>query len=116
MIRLFSSVRTTIPFGVIGALMLLSGCSGMPQKQENELPAQYPAESVVRDDITYPIDIYAPWEGFNRGMYRFNAGFDRYVFLPVVGAYAAVMPNVAEDAVSNFFNNIFRNINIRTSI
>lgn len=116
MTRLFSSVRFAIPFGIIGALMLLAGCSGMPQKQAGELPAQHSVDDVVRDDVTYAIDIYDPWEGFNRGMYRFNAGFDRYVFLPVVGAYATVMPDFAEDGVSNFFNNIFELTNLTNSI
>lgn len=96
--------------------MLLSGCSAIPEKQAGELPAQHTIESVVRDDVTYAIDVYDPWEGFNRGMYRFNAGFDRYIFLPIVGAYSTVMPDVLEDGVSNFFNNLFEITNLTNSI
>ena len=54
----------------------------------------------------YPIDIYDPWEGFNRGVYKFNAQFDRYVYLPVVNAYEFVLPEFATQGVSNFFNNL----------
>ena len=93
-------IRCILLSGVIGGLILLSGCSALPEKHANESPAQYPVDSVVRDDVTYPIDVYDPWEGFNRGMYRFNAGFDRYIFLPVVNTYAAVTPDVIEDGVS----------------
>jgi len=109
-------IRCILLSGVIGGLILLSGCSALPEKHANEIPAQHPVDSVVRDDVTYPIDVYDPWEGFNRGMYRFNAGFDRYIFLPVVGAYTTVMPDVAEDGVSNFFNNLFEITNLINSI
>lgn len=108
--------RRTLFAAIIGSLTMLSGCSGMPEKQAGETPAQHPVDSVVRDDVTYPIDVYDPWEGFNRGMYRFNAGFDRYIFLPVVGAYAAVTPDPLEDSISNFFNNLFEITNLTNSI
>ena len=100
----------------IGSLSLVSGCSGLPTKKAGELPAQHSVDTVVRDDVTYAIDVYDPLEGFNRGMYRFNAGFDRYIFLPVVGAYATVLPDPVEDSVSNFFNNIFELHNLANNI
>ena len=53
-----------------------------------------------------PINVEDPWEGFNRGAYRFNTEFDRWVFLPVVRGYEFVVPDPAEQAVSNFFNNL----------
>jgi phospholipid-binding lipoprotein MlaA len=113
--KIFLFHRVLFP-AIIGSLILLSGCSAIPEKQAGETPAQHPVDSVVREDISYPIDVYDPWEGFNRGMYRFNAGFDRYVFLPVVGAYAAVMPDPVEDSISNFFNNLFEITNLSNSI
>lgn len=90
----------------ICSLMLLTACSSVPEKQDGELPAMHTVESVVKEDVTYSIDVYDPWEGLNRGIYRFNAGFDHYVFLPIVGAYSTIMPDFAEDGVSNFMNNI----------
>lgn len=47
-----------------------------------------------------------PLEPFNRRMYRFNAQFDRWVFLPAVNGYRLVMPDFAEKGVSNFFDNL----------
>ena len=37
------------------------------------------------------------WEGFNRGVYKFNAQFDRYVYLPVVRAYDFVDDGLEAD-------------------
>ena len=88
------------------SLMMLTACSSAPVKQANELPAQHAIESVIKSDVTYAIDVYDPWEGMNRGIYRFNASFDNYVFLPVVGAYTTIMPNFAEEGVTNFFSNL----------
>lgn len=90
----------------ICSLMVLTACSSANVKQADELPAMHTVESVVKEDTTYAIDVYDPWEGMNRGIYRFNAGFDRYVFLPVVGAYTTIMPDFAEDGVTNFFSNL----------
>ena len=94
----------------------LLGCSALPEKSANETPALHPIDSVVRDEVSYPIDVYDPWEGFNRGMYRFNAGFDRYVFLPVVSAYALLTPDIVENSISNFFNNLFELNNLGNAI
>jgi ABC-type transporter lipoprotein component MlaA len=69
-------------------------------------PAMRPVESVVRPGIRFVIDVYDPIEGFNRGVYKFNAKFDEYIFLPVVSGYEAVMPDFFEDRISNFFSNV----------
>jgi phospholipid-binding lipoprotein MlaA len=60
-------------------------------------PASLEGTIVAADD---------PLEGFNRQMFRFNAQFDRWVFLPAVNGYRFVMPDVAEKGVSNFFDNL----------
>jgi phospholipid-binding lipoprotein MlaA len=108
--------RIIIQFSVASAVLLISACSSVPEKQENEIPAQHSVENVVKQDVTYAIDVYDPIEGFNRGMYRFNAGFDKYIFLPIVSAYETVMPDIAQDGVSNFFNNIFEITNFTNSV
>ena len=55
----------------------------------------------------YPLaSVPDPWEGFNRSIYKFNTQFDRYVYLPVVRGYEYVMPDMVEQGVSNFFNNL----------
>lgn len=47
-----------------------------------------------------------PWEGVNRVIFRFNEQVDRYVAKPVAKAYQAVTPQVVDNAVSRFFNNL----------
>jgi phospholipid-binding lipoprotein MlaA len=47
-----------------------------------------------------------PWEGFNRGVYRFNETFDEYVAQPVARAYVAVLHQEIRTRVGNFFSNI----------
>ena len=47
-----------------------------------------------------------PFEGFNRGVYRFNEGFDEYVAKPVARGYVAVVHQEIRGRVGNFFSNI----------
>ncbi len=47
-----------------------------------------------------------PFEGFNRAMFGFNDGVDRYVYRPLVYVYTSVLPDPAEDAVSRFYSNL----------
>ena len=79
-------------------------------------PAKRPIEDVVRPGVRFLVDVYDPIEGFNRGVYKFNAKFDEYVFLPVVEGYEAVMPDFFEDRLSNFFSNIEDIRNLLNSI
>lgn len=99
----------TIAAGVF-VLFLMSllayGCASAPVRQQTEIPAKRPISEIVKEDVTYPIDAYDPWEGMNRRIYRFNALFDQYVFLPVVDAYEFITPDFIETGVSNFFNNL----------
>ncbi len=47
-----------------------------------------------------------PFEGFNRAIYSFNNGADKYVIRPVAQGYAAVLPRPARVSVNNFFSNL----------
>jgi phospholipid-binding lipoprotein MlaA len=47
-----------------------------------------------------------PFEGFNRGVYRFNDKVDQVVARPVATAYQKVIPGEIRDRVRNFFGNI----------
>lgn len=59
------------------------------------------AQTVVAEEVN--VD---PWEGFNRAMFSFNDGLDTYALKPVTQGYKAVMPDMAETGVSNFFENL----------
>lgn len=47
-----------------------------------------------------------PWEPWNRKVYAFNTGFDRYLLRPVARGYDVVMPDAPQRGVRNFFRNL----------
>jgi len=89
-------------------VLMLTGCSSAPMVSEGEIPPQRTLQSIAPDrfDKPLPIDQYDPIEGFNRGVYRFNAWFDDAIFLPLVGAYDFLLPDVVQKGVHNFMNNV----------
>ncbi|MCY1416084.1 MlaA lipoprotein [compost metagenome] len=52
------------------------------------------------------LNVYDPWETWNRRVYHFNYRFDEWVFLPVVHGYEYITPHFVRSGVSNFFSNI----------
>jgi phospholipid-binding lipoprotein MlaA len=51
-------------------------------------------------------DDHDPWEGFNRAIFTFNDGVDRWVLEPVAKGYDVVVPDPLERCISNFFQNL----------
>lgn len=47
-----------------------------------------------------------PYEGFNRGVYKFNDTVDRVALKPVATAYKNVLPSFVQTGVNNFFSNL----------
>lgn len=47
-----------------------------------------------------------PYEGFNRGVYNFNHGFDRVVARPIAVVYKNATPPFLQTGVRNVFNNL----------
>jgi len=47
-----------------------------------------------------------PWEDFNRKVFYFNSGFDRYFMKPFAVGYKAATPPPVETGVSNFYANL----------
>ncbi|OZI77155.1 MlaA family lipoprotein [Bordetella genomosp. 12] len=47
-----------------------------------------------------------PWEGFNRGVYKFNDTVDRALFKPVAQGYTYVVPSPVRTCVHNVFSNL----------
>jgi len=81
----------------------LGGCAGTPP-----LPPAFATHPELADVASEPsvLDVYDPLEPINRAIYNFNAGFDRYIFLPIVRAYEFVVPDLVADRVSDFFDNL----------
>ncbi len=66
--------------------------------------AQTNAEPV--DSTSQSAEVYDPFEGFNRTVFRFNNGLDRFILKPVAKGYRAVTPNRVENGVTNIFGNL----------
>lgn len=47
-----------------------------------------------------------PFESFNRSMFAFNEGVDKYALKPAAKGYNYIMPDIASKGVSNFFSNV----------
>ncbi len=47
-----------------------------------------------------------PFENYNRVMFSVNEAFDNVIFKPVATAYKAVLPDIVQTGVTNFFGNI----------
>ena len=47
-----------------------------------------------------------PYEGFNRAVYGFNNGLDRFLIKPIAQGYHFVTPNFIETGIGNFFSNL----------
>lgn len=101
-------------------LALISGCANKQGARHDTgvsiIQARKPAAKPVDKNTTYAIDAYDPWECFNRDMYLFNYYFDKYLFLPVVGAYEWIMPDYLEDRVSNIFDNVHELSNLTNNM
>ncbi len=47
-----------------------------------------------------------PWIGMNRGLWAFNDGLDKAILRPIARAYRTITPDIVEEGVSNFFDNL----------
>jgi phospholipid-binding lipoprotein MlaA len=89
---------------------VLAACAAVPAGELGTARPRHELESRA-DGASYPIVVWDPWEGTNRRIYKFNAQFDEWVFLPAVDAYEYVTPDFIENRVTSFFSNLteFRN-------
>lgn len=84
---------------LISSALLTTGCASTDKRD----PA-----SPTSAQGTPKID---PYEGFNRSMYGFNMGLDKYLLKPVATGYQYITPDFMETGVSNFFTNL-KGINV----
>jgi phospholipid-binding lipoprotein MlaA len=86
----------------------LGGCASSGETLSEEQTAQRRLSDLSARPANAhdPLYVADPLEGTNRHIYKFNAQFDRYVFIPVVETYVDVTPKFVRDRVSAFFLNI----------
>ena len=51
------------------------------------------------------VEEYDPWESLNTKFFEFNRELDRWLLKPVAKGYNAVVPNIVQVGISNFFYN-----------
>ena len=90
-----------LPILTLVLSLLLSACAG--GREVAHAPA--PETGADAGDIKI-IEVYDPFEGFNRRAYRFNAELDRMILLPAVELYEFLLPDFARDGVANAFANL----------
>jgi phospholipid-binding lipoprotein MlaA len=86
--------------------------AGQPAQGENS-PASESAPAAAEAVAAYPVtpadapsmDTYDPWGRLNRFTYRFNARFDRAIFVPAANTYRR-LPSPVVKGVHNFFGNL----------
>ncbi len=71
-------------------LLVLSGCATTKQHSYEDAG----------------VHSYDPYEGFNRRIFSFNNGLDKYFLKPVTKGYRYITPDIVETGVSNFFSNL----------
>ena len=84
------------------AIALLAGCASQPPAGR----AKYALSDFEPPNAVRPLEVSDPIAPANKELYRFNHYFDRFLFLPAVNTYEFIMPDYAEQRVSNFFDNI----------
>jgi phospholipid-binding lipoprotein MlaA len=94
-------------FVLLLSVVCLSGCSTLPKTGPDTEPAMRQRADLIPEGTKLDVEVYDPIEGFNRGAYRFNYYFDKYLFLPIVAGYQLIMPDYAEDRVSSFVDNVY---------
>ena len=105
--------RTCLAIFALMLALSLSGCAATVVYTQAEVPARH-SISEFRDQSF--ADVADPWEEFNRGVYRFNFYFDKYLFLPVVNGYELVTPDFIQERISGFYNNLGEVRNLTNSL
>jgi phospholipid-binding lipoprotein MlaA len=96
-------------------LLLAAACQSVPAAPDGE-PAVFELEDIAAEETIYVSDVYDPLETFNRGVYKFNAMFDRAIFLPVTELYELLAPTFVQDRVTNVFSNLSEIMTFANSI
>lgn len=78
-------------------LMILVGCARAPQNKPLDL---------LDDNYDEDIEVYDPFESYNRLMFGFNDGFYNWVYFPVINTYVAIVPGFIQTGLGNFFHNL----------
>jgi phospholipid-binding lipoprotein MlaA len=68
--------------------------------------ASYAQDDEQSQEVAPPPQEVDPWQNFNRRVFAFNDGVDKYLLRPIAVGYKAVMPDPLERGVTNIFDNV----------
>lgn len=88
------------------SLAFLTACAADNDASSYQTPMRQFTRTDEQEAARQQFLVYDPIEGTNRGIYKFNAKFDKYVFLPIVDTYDFIVPDYMDDRISSFFSNI----------
>ena len=91
---------------LLSLLSILGGCASNNEQNLAGQSAKHQFSDYYEEGEVYAVDVYDPLEGLNRRVYKFNALFDEFIFLPVINGYETITPEFARTGISNFFTNI----------
>ena len=100
-------------------LLLLAACQSPhahPGPVSEGERAIFELEDIAGEETIFVIDVHDPFEPLNRAIYKFNAMFDRAIFLPVTELYQFVTPTFVQNRVSNVFSNLSEIMTFANSI
>ena len=93
--------RYLLPLFLLGFL-LTTGCAA-PMATT---PARHTIAEFEKPGAPRPLAVPDPIAPVNKGLYRFNYYFDKFLFIPVVSTYEFILPDLAQQGVSNFMDNL----------
>lgn len=99
---------TPIPEVSVTALVASRGPAETGEHEIPMLPEMVVDETFLDpfDDETKDGTLADPWEPINARVFAFNRGVDRFVVKPIATGYHWVVPDVAEQALANAFQNL----------
>jgi phospholipid-binding lipoprotein MlaA len=65
-----------------------------------------PPDGSLPDPGPGAMDVWDPLEPMNRAIYRFNANFDKWIFLPALRGYRFIVPSFVRARFSDFRSNL----------
>jgi phospholipid-binding lipoprotein MlaA len=110
------NVRLMVLVLALAGLQFAGGCCSVPKQKGTWQQPLHTAEDTLHDSVVYPVEVYDPLECINRRVYTFNYYFDKFLYLPVVKTYEAIMPNYVETRVSTFVGNVFEISNLSNNL
>lgn len=85
------------PYPLAGLGLILGLSFGVASYAQEEEQPQEVAQTPIEVD---------PWQNFNRRIFAFNDGVDKYLLRPLAVGYTTVMPDPLERGVTNIFDNV----------